>query len=158
MALATSDLLRIALIVGLLGWSIYTRYTGAKKGVYFHSKNREEVLYRESMVSGLSRDGVMGSLGMNAARSCLNVTITQDDIYIAVLFPFWLFAACMGLERRIRKRDIISLLPRESWFGRERLQIIYRSDDGKQHTFELCPHNASRFHTAASTGRSDCRR
>jgi hypothetical protein len=88
----------------------------------------------ERGASGRARGNIFGN-----AHNCLQVAITDDELWITPTFPFNLIApyGLMGLEYRTPKSRVSRAERRASWLGTSVVLDILQPTEGKAHTVEL---------------------
>ncbi|MCZ6877549.1 MAG: hypothetical protein O7G29_05345, partial [Acidobacteria bacterium] len=81
------------------------------------------------------------------AGNCLKVVVTDEELWVVLVFPFSAFAEYVDLEHRVRKDDIIQMTERRIFFVRWFL-IDFLGQDGQSHRVELCPKRWREFKEA----------
>jgi hypothetical protein len=117
-------------VVGF-GW----RYISHKRtGVVFPHVPPERIRFEERTSSGCSHKTMFTRLG--GARNCLQVTVTDAEVWIRPFFPFSVLAQQFDLEHRIARASITSVQPTQSAFVRS-LILDYRDERGQTHRLSL---------------------
>jgi len=124
-------LLSVLWVVVGFGW----RYFRHKRtGVIFPRVSPEHIQFEERASSGCSHKTMFTRLG--GARNCLQVTVTDAEVWIRPFFPFSVLAQQFDLEHRIPRASITSVQPTQSAFVRS-LLLDYRDERGQSHRLSL---------------------
>jgi len=111
------------------------RYFRHKRtGVVFPHVPPERISFEERASSGCSHKTMFTRLG--GARNCLQVTVTDAEVWIRPFFPFSILAQQFDLEHRIARASITSVEPTRSAFART-LLLDYRDERGQTHRLSL---------------------
>jgi len=108
-------------------WRRHKRY-----GVVFPQVSPDHIRFHEAGASGCSHKTTFTRFG-GAAR-CLQVTVTDDEVWVRMGFPFNVLASQVDLEHRIPRASIVSVQPSDS--GRS-LLLDYRDQQSQTHRLSL---------------------
>jgi len=103
-----------------------------KHGTVFPRLDPRSIRFDEAGASGRSDKPRFGG----AARRCLQVTVTDTEVWVRLGFPFNVFAPFRDLEQRIPRTSIVSVDPSQSWFTHS-LLLVYRDGRGGTHALSL---------------------
>ena len=109
-------------------------YRHKRSGIVFPDVGSEQVRFHEGAASGWSHKTMFTRLG--GARNCLQVTVTDTEVWIRPFFPFSILSRDFDLEHRIARSSITCVQPSQSTFARP-LLLDYRDDRGKAHRLSL---------------------
>ncbi|MEM1059305.1 MAG: hypothetical protein AAGK14_08650 [Verrucomicrobiota bacterium] len=93
-------------------------------GIRFPPRDTVRVLHEENYASGAE-----GGLGGHC-HGCLVLIVTEDELWTTSWFPFTFLIAVIGLEHRIRKRDILEVQTGRFLFVKQH-RITFRTSQGK---------------------------
>jgi hypothetical protein len=125
---------------GLFVW-YYLRHR--KTGLIFPQLSPGQIRFQECRASGRS----LNFRVMGRAADCLEVTVTDAEVWIRMGFPFNLLAQTCDLEHRIN-RDSITRLEPEGTGLRRGIILEYRDPGGQTHELFLRLRKADDFLTA----------
>jgi hypothetical protein len=119
-----------SLMVGF-GWRYY-RYR--RRRIVFPDVTPDEFRFHERGASGHSKKTLFTRLG--GARNCLQVSVTDSEVWIRMIFPLNILAENFDLEHRIPREAITSaeLVPCRT--GKSIL-LEYRDQHGQMHGLSL---------------------
>lgn len=121
----------IVWVIALFGW----RYHRYKQTVVVSPKvPPESIRFEERGASGCSHKTIFTRMG--GARNCLQVTVTDKEVWIRPSLPFNLFAQKQDLEHRFSRASITSVKPIRSLFT-DTLLLEYRDERGQTHKLSL---------------------
>lgn len=109
-------------------------YRHKRTGIVFPSIPPERIRFEEKKASGRSYKTWFTKLG--GASRCLQITVTDTEVWIRTYFPFTALAQQCDLEHRIPKAAITSVQPKQSAFVRAIL-LDYRDERGQSHRLSL---------------------
>jgi hypothetical protein len=130
-------------VVGF-GWRYYRH---KKTGVVFPHVSPEHIRFEERAASGCSHKTMFTRLG--GARNCLQVTVTDAEVWVRPFFPFSILAQELDLEHRISRASITSVQATQSAFVRS-LLLDYRDERGQSHRLSLVLRKPDEFMRALS--------
>jgi hypothetical protein len=109
-------------------------YRHKRTGIVFPHVPPESMRFEERAASGCSYRTVFTKLG--GAGNCLQVTVTDTEVWTRTFFPFSVLARQFDLEHRIPRASITSVQPKQSAFVRTIL-LDYRDERGQTHRLSL---------------------
>jgi hypothetical protein len=117
------------LVLGIFAihWRRHTRY-----GVVFPQVSPDHIRFHETSASGCSHKTTFTRFA-GAAR-CLQVTVTDDEVWVRAGFPFSVLAFQTDLEHRIPRASIVSVQPSDS---ARSLLLDYRDEKNQAHRLSL---------------------
>jgi hypothetical protein len=123
----------------VFGWRYY-RYK--RRGIVFPRFGPEQFRFHERNASGHSKKTLFTRLG--GARNCLQVSVTDSEVWIRMIFPLNILAENFDLEHRIPKEAITRA---EVVAGRTGKSILleYRDQHGQVHGLSLRIRNPDAF-------------
>ena len=127
-----------SMMVGF-GWRYY-RYK--RRRIVFPEVTPGEFRFHERSASGHSKKTLFTKLG--GARNCLQVSVTDTEVWIRMPFPLNVLVENFDLEHRIAKETITSaeLVP----FGTGKSVLLeYRDQQGQVHRLSLALRNPDAF-------------
>ena len=140
-------LLTIGIVTTAIALALSIVYRAAKRKNIV-SIPKQDVLFKESWVSGASQKNLLTKLG--GAGNCLSITLSRNALIIRPMFPFNLMflAEVYDLEHVIPTSSIKSiecsgpngrviLLEFESHGGRKRFELSLRRREEFRHAIEL---------------------
>ena len=108
-------------------WRRHKRY-----GVVFPKVSPDHIRFHETGASGCSHKTTFTRFG-GAAR-CLQVTVTDDEVWVRTGFPFNVLAFQTDLEHRIPRASIVSIQPSGS---ARSLLLDFRDETNQVHRLSL---------------------
>ena len=102
-----------------------------RNGVVFPQVSPDHIRFHEAGASGCSHKTTFTRFG--GAGGCLQVTVTDDEVWVRTGFPFNVLAWQVDLEHRILRASIVSVQPGDSG----RLLLDYRDKQGQPHRLSL---------------------
>jgi len=123
--------LLIILAVGQFGWH-YRNHK--RRRIVFPQLPPEKIRFHEIGASGYSHKSTFTRFG--GASRCLQITVTDAEVWIRIGFPFNILAWQVDLEHRISKTLIVSVQPTRSRFASS-LLLDYRDEQGGMHRLTL---------------------
>ena len=124
--------------VAALFWSRYKQHK--EHGVVFAQLSPDRIRFHETGASGCSHKTTFTRFG--GASRCLQVTVTDDEVWIRTGFPFNVCASQVDLEHRISRASVLSVQPSNS--GRS-LLLDYRDQQGQTRRLSLVLQKADDF-------------
>jgi hypothetical protein len=128
------------------GWMVvgfaWRYYRHKRRGIVFPEIGPERVRFHERGASGHSKKTLFARLG--GARNCLQVSVTDTEVWIRMIFPLNILAQDLDLEHRIPREAITSaeLVPCRT--GKSIL-LEYRDQQGQMHGLSLRLRNPEAF-------------
>ena len=119
-----------------------------RTGIVFPQVPPGSIRFEERAASGCSYKTAFTKLG--GARNCLQITVTDTEVWIRTFFPFSALAQQFDLEHRIPRASITSVQPKQSAFVRAIL-LDYRDDRGQTHRLSLALKKPDDFLSALSS-------
>ncbi len=117
----------------LVLWIFAMRWRHHKRhGIVFPQVSSDRIRFHEVRASGSSHKTTFTRLGGPAG--CLQVTVTDDEVWVRSGFPFNVIGSLSDMEHRIPRASIISVQPSDS--GRS-LLLDYRDQQGQTHRLSL---------------------
>jgi hypothetical protein len=123
-------------------------YRHKRTGIVFPQSPPGTIRFEERTASGCSHRTVFTKPG--GARNCLQVTVTDTEVWIRSYFPFNVLAQQFDLEHRIPRASIMGVQPKQSAFVRAIL-LDYRDDRGQTHRLSLAMKKPDDFLSALSS-------
>jgi hypothetical protein len=130
-------------ILGASGLFVWYYLRHRMTSLFFPQPLPGQVRFEERRASGRS----LNFRVMGRAADCLEVTVTDTEVWIRLSFPFSLLARRYGLEHRIN-RDSITRLQPEGAGLRRGIILQYRDPGGQTHELFLQLRKADDFLTA----------
>jgi hypothetical protein len=126
------------MVVGF-GWRYY-RYN--RRRIVFPEVSPDHFRFHERGASGHSKKTLFTRIG--GARNCLQVSVTDTDVWIRMIFPLNIVAENLDLEHRILRERIINveLVPSRA---RKSILLEYRDPQGQIHGLSLRLRNPDAF-------------
>lgn len=119
------------------------------RGPHFPSRDQVTILFEEKWTSGRSFKSLLTRFG--GANNCLRATVTDDELWITLHFPFIVFASNWDLDHRIEKIAITSITRR-----RKGVTVEFLMSDNQTRKIELRLRNPDTFLSAlANTNSAD---
>ncbi|QNN22097.1 hypothetical protein HED60_07365 [Planctomycetales bacterium ZRK34] len=129
--------LAAATIVGI----VYQSWKHRRDGVKFPKREMVNIRYQERWASGNSHKTFFTRLG--GANNCLNLVVTDDELWVRLTFPFNVFAMPLDLTHRIPLESITDLQ------RKKRVMLItYTRADGESRTISVVSHHPEQFWAA----------
>jgi len=118
-------------VVILFGW----RYYRWKQADAISPKvPLEGIQFEERGASGCSHKTIFTKMG--GARNCLEVTVTDKEVWIRPSLPFRFFSQQPDLEHRFSRASITNVKRKRSIFA-DTLLLDYRDEHGQTHRLSL---------------------
>jgi len=111
-----------------------------RRRIVFPQLSPNDIRFQEVKASGCSHKTLFTRLG--GASRCLQVTVTDTEVWIRLQSPFNIMASQTDLEHRISRASILSVEPSES--GRTVL-LHYRDPQGHTHLLSLIVRKPDEF-------------
>ena len=116
----------------------FTWFRMKKNGVDFPSKSTVIIEFEEKMASGFSHKSTLTKLG--GAKNCLNITVTDNELWINPQFPFNLVGYYHDGIHRIQKNNISNITSKH-----RNVTLEFVNTDGSKGKFEIMLRNKDKF-------------
>lgn len=113
---------------------VIRHYRHKRTGIVFPPVPPERIRFDEKRASGRSCKSWFTKHG--GASRCLQVTVTDTEVWVRTNFPFTALAQQCDLEHRIPKAAITNVQPKQSAFVQTVL-LEYRDERGQSHQLSL---------------------
>ncbi len=128
--------------VGLVSWLFWRRH---QWGAIFPEVPPQQIRFKERFASGWSHKNWRTRwLG---AQNGLKIIVTDEELWVVLVFPFSALAELTDLEHRVRKDDITRVTERRHFFVRWFL-IDFLDQEGQRHRVDLRPRRWRQFKEA----------
>lgn len=128
----------VAAFVWVFGCIAFMLWRHKARGVRFPNRNDVNVLFEERWASGRSYKSLFTRFG--GASNCLRVTVTEDELWVTLRFPFSAMAAQLDLEHRI-PRDAITKIEQ----NHKIVSVVFTLDVGEERRIDLQLRKADQF-------------
>lgn len=108
------------------------------RGPHFPNRSEVNILFEERWTSGSSHKSLFTRFG--GASNCLRVAITDDELWMALHFPFIAFSARLDLDHRICRNTITNIEQRGKL-----VRVTFTLDDGDARMIALRLRNDDQF-------------
>jgi hypothetical protein len=117
----------------LVFWIFAMRWRHHKRyGIVFPQVSPDRIRFHEVRASGCSHKTTFTRIA--GSSRCLDVTVTDDEVWVRLGFPFNIIGSMADMEHRIPRNSVISVQPSGS--GRS-LSLDYRDQEGRTYRLSL---------------------
>ena len=129
----------IVAFVWAFGYMAFMFWRRRSHGPRLQNRNDANTLFEERWTSGSSHKSLFTRMG--GANNCLRVTVTNDELWVTIHFPFSAFAAQFDLDHPVRC-DAITKIERTGKIVRV---TFLMENCGEERTIVLRLRNADAF-------------